>query len=282
VCTATNASPAAADRMFLIQPMEGQNLQSFCKGSSAAKALTLSFWVKSNKTGTYVASLYDNDNTRHCSKSYTIVSSGVWEYKSLVFPADILGSLDNDNNDSLELLFYLMAGSTWSSGTLATSWASFTAANDAAGQTNFCSTIGNYWQVTGVQLEAGPIATPFEFEPFETTLRKCQRYYFIAYAGNSTNGIPLLRANSPNLGNRYYAIFSSPTTPRITNFTFPIIASGTQIHKPGIRWDTANTMTVDNIGSNNYYFGVNPGVDDGSSYYVIFLASVAIINNAEL
>lgn len=177
LCTTADASPAAADVLRVDQVLEGQDLQRIAKGTASAKSLVLTFWVKANVIGTYIVSLYDNDNTRHVAQSYTISASGTWEKKTVTFPADTTGAFDNDNAASLYVQFYLAAGSNRTSGALATSWASYTAANDAAGQTNLASAINNFWQVTGVQLEVGSVSTPFEFEPFETTLRKCQRYY---------------------------------------------------------------------------------------------------------
>jgi hypothetical protein len=160
------------------QTLEGQDIQRIAKGTSSAQQLTLSFWVKSNVTGTYICELYDADNTRQVSASYTISASGTWVKKTITFPADTTGPFDNDNAGSLDVSFGLAFGSTWTSGTLNTTWASVTSANRYAGQTNLAANTSNYWQITGVQLEAGPVATPFEFEPFETTLRKCQRYYY--------------------------------------------------------------------------------------------------------
>jgi hypothetical protein len=81
----------------------------------------------------------------------------------------------------LGVFFWLAAGSNYSSGTLNTSWAASVDANRVVGQTNLAAATSNYWQVTGVQLEVGPVATPFEFEPFETTLRKCQRYFYSSF-----------------------------------------------------------------------------------------------------
>ena len=177
LCTTADASPAASDLCFFQQQIEGQNVQYIAKGTSLAEQLTLSFWVKSNVTGTYIVMLYDGDNNRSVSKSYTINASATWEKKTIVFPADTTGVLDNDANSSLTLRFELAHGSNYTSGTLQTSWGTYVAANEAVGQTNLASAINNYWQITGVQLEAGSVATPFEFEPFETTLRKCQRYF---------------------------------------------------------------------------------------------------------
>jgi hypothetical protein len=177
LCTTADASPSASDECFVSQKIEGQNLQQVLKGTSSAKELTLSFWVKSNVTGTYIAELYDNDNTRSVSKSYTISASATWEKKTITFPADTTGAFDNDNALSLYVNFWQGAGSNLTSGTLATSWGSVTTANRAVGQTNLAAATNNYWQVTGVQLEVGPAPTPFEFLPVQTEFALCQRYY---------------------------------------------------------------------------------------------------------
>lgn len=176
--TTAQATPSAGDEMAFFQRLEGQDLQRIKKGTASAEQLTLSFWVKSNVTGTFIAELYDYDNGRDCSKAYTISASGTWEYKTLTFPADTTGALDNDNNTSFHASFFLTAGSNLSSGTLATTWASAAQANRAVGQSNLGAATSNYWQVTGVQLEVGPIASPFQFKTFGQQLRECQRYYY--------------------------------------------------------------------------------------------------------
>jgi hypothetical protein len=178
LCTTADASPAAGDYVLFVQRFEGQNLQQLKKGTSAAEQLTLSFWVKSNVTGTYIAELQDYDNSRQVSKSYTVLASGVWERKTITFPADTTGVLDNDNNTGIALNMWLGAGSTFTSGTLnSSSWATGTDANKAVGQTNLAAATSNYWQITGVQLEVGDTATPFEFKPFDKELEECRRYY---------------------------------------------------------------------------------------------------------
>lgn len=175
--TTADASPAATDRFQLVQSMEGQDLQRIAKGTASAQPLSLSFWVKSNVTGTYIAELYDNDNTRFVGASYTINVSATWERKTIAFPADTVGTLDNDNLGSLQIVFHLAEGSDLTSGTLGTSW-NTTNANRAVGQTNLAASINNYWQITGIQLEVGPVATPFEFKSYGQELRECQRYYY--------------------------------------------------------------------------------------------------------
>jgi hypothetical protein len=183
LCTTADASPAAGDVAHMQQAIEGQNLQHIKKGTAAAEQLTLSFWVKANVTGTYVAELYDNDNTRQTSKSYTISASGVWEYKTITFAADTTGAFDNDNNNSFSVIWWLGAGSTYTSGTLQSSWGSITNANRAAGQVNLAAATNNYWQITGVQLEVGDTATPFEFLPVQEELAQCQRYFYLHASG---------------------------------------------------------------------------------------------------
>jgi len=163
--------------MVIQQTLEGQDVQRVLKGTSSAQQLTLSFWVKSNVTGTYIAELQDLDNSRKISASYTISASATWERKTITFIADTTGAFDNDNGSSLEVNFWLGAGSTWTGGSpLQTTWG--TGSNTrATGQTNLAAATNNYWQITGVQLEVGSQATAFEFKPFETELRQCQRYY---------------------------------------------------------------------------------------------------------
>ncbi len=163
----------------ILQRLEGQNLQAIRKGTASAQTVTLSFWVKSNKTGTYIAELFDADNTRQVSKSYTINAVDVWEYKTITYPADVTGAFDNDNSNSLIVEFWLASSTTYTSGTLNTVWAANVSANRAVGQTNLTTALTNYWQMTGAQLTVGSVATPFEFKSFADDLRACQRYYHL-------------------------------------------------------------------------------------------------------
>ena len=176
-CTSADASPAASDNLIIIQKFEGQNLQYLKKGTSSAEQLTLSFWVKSNKTGTYIAGLHDRDNSRIVSKSYTISSADTWEKKTITFPADTTGAFDNDNAGSLDIQMWLAAGSDFSGGTLATTWQSQTNANRAVGQVNLADSTSNEWYITGVQLEASDTVSNFEFLPVDVNLNRCRRYF---------------------------------------------------------------------------------------------------------
>jgi len=175
--TTAETSPSAGHALALEQRMEGQNLQMLKKGTANALPVTISFWVKSNKTGTYIVEIDDNDNARNINKSYTVSSSGVWEYKTITFEGDTTGSLNNDNAHSLRMFFWLDAGSNFRGGTLATSWESTTNANRVEGNVTFADTIGNTWQVTGVCLNVGDSAIDFPHESYGDTLAKCKRYF---------------------------------------------------------------------------------------------------------
>ena len=176
-CTTANGSLSAGSYLIIDQRVEGQNLQYLKKGTSNAESTTMSFWVKSAKTGTYIAALNDVDNNRYIAKSYTISNANTWEKKTVTFAGDTTGAFGNDNGASLKVQFWLVAGTTYSSGTLATSWESNTSANNAVGQVNLADSTSNEWYVTGVQLEAGSVASDFEFLPVDVNLERCQRYY---------------------------------------------------------------------------------------------------------
>ena len=179
-CTTANGSLSAGSFMTHQMRFEGQDLQVFKKGTSSAENFTVSFWVKSAKTGTYIVELEDKDNTRQVSQAYTISSADTWEKKVLSFPADTTGAFDNDNAASLHMFFWLLSGTTYASGTLSTTWTSKTNANRAVGQVNLADSTDNDWYITGVQLEVGDFdansIAPFQHESFGDNLARCQRY----------------------------------------------------------------------------------------------------------
>ena len=186
-CTTADASPSASDVNILIQKFEGQNLQYLKKGTSSAESLTLSFWVRSNKTGTYTCEIFDGDNTRYIGKTYSISSADTWEKKTITFDGDTTGTLDNDNASSLNVHFWLGAGSDFTGGTFnnGTWGAGGNNTRVSSSQVNLADSTSNEWYVTGVQLEAGSVASDFEFLPVDVNLQRCQRYYFQYLSGTS-------------------------------------------------------------------------------------------------
>jgi hypothetical protein len=269
-CTTADASPAASDRLVFEQRIEGQNLQHLLKGTSSSKAVTLSFYVKSNKTGTYIARIYDNDNSRHIAKSYTISSASTWEKKELTFDGDTTGILDNDNGGSLWVQLWLGAGTDWTSGTLATSWASNTNANNAVGQVNLADSTSNEWYMTGCQLEVGSKATDFEFEPYDKILSRCYRYYN--------------KYETEIAGRRCAVAVGDNTTSAVVSFTFPTamrddpsITENNMVLRSGGTNYTISSVTASQpvLKDRNYIsFGCNStGLTSTRTYAVRFNAS---------
>jgi hypothetical protein len=177
--TTADTSIASNEEVKLFHKIEGYNLAPFAKGTSGAKRFTLSFYVKCNKTGTYCVELYDRDNGRDVSGSYT-VSNTNWNRYTIDFPADTTGEFGFDNGSSLEIMFWLVAGSAVQGGTLNTAWRSHADPSSATGQVNFTDSTSNEWALTGVQLEPTTTGTASDFkhEGIAETLAKCHRYFY--------------------------------------------------------------------------------------------------------
>jgi hypothetical protein len=186
-CTTADASPSASDNIFFNIKLEGQTLQSIKKGTSNAESLTISFYVKSNKTGTGQVLLQDKDNSRNVGKTYTINSANTWEKKVINFPADTTGAFDNDNAKSLEIEWALDAGSNFTGGTLPATWTSSNNNQRAVNNFSLGDSTDNDWAITGVQLEVGEFDAntipSFPFESFDVNLQRCKRY-FQSWGGN--------------------------------------------------------------------------------------------------
>jgi hypothetical protein len=164
--------------MRLEQRIEASSLRDINQGTASAKQLNVSFWVKSNKTGSFSVGMFNDNNGATISQPYTINSADAWEHKTVTFVADTsVGTLSTtDNAVGLRLWFALASGTSFNSGT-PNVW-STSATHRAIGQAvNLFDATNNYWQVTGVQLEAGDTATPFEHRSYGQELALCQRYY---------------------------------------------------------------------------------------------------------
>ena len=177
-CTSAKSSLASDSRLFLMTSIEGQDVQQFKKGTSDAEQYTLSFHVRSNKTGTYQVNIEDNDNVRIVGSTYTISSANTWEKKEITFVADTTGAFADDNGDSLAIMWALVAGTDNSSGAVPTAWEAKSNTDRGAGlNINLADSTSNEWYITGVQLEVGSTATPFEHRSFGEELKLCQRYF---------------------------------------------------------------------------------------------------------
>lgn len=197
--TTADTSIGAAQFCYIFQKIEAQNLQHLLYGTSSAKPLTLSFYVKSNKTGTYTINLHKGDNTAYnYVQEYTISSADTWEKKTITISptagstsliTSSAGAINNDTGSGLEVGFGLAWGSDFN--TTANTWV---AANDysTTNQVNWMDSTSNNFYLAEIQLEVGEKATPFEHRSFGEELRRCQRYYEHSYpygtAAGAANG----------------------------------------------------------------------------------------------
>ena len=176
--TTAESAIEANDLYQIVTRLEGQDLQHLEHGSSTAKSVTLSFWVRSSKTGTYGISLYKRDSFKDITSTYTISSANTWEKKTVTFVGDSSSTIDNDNGRSLDITWRLLVGSQFT-GTTSTSWGTGTDARSGNGHTStWGSSTSDDFYLTGVQLEVGDTATDFEHLSYGEELAACQRYYY--------------------------------------------------------------------------------------------------------
>lgn len=187
VVTTADATLTTTEYAMIQHGIEGMNLQHLQYGTSSAKTLTVSFWVKSNKTGTYGISLYKQDvNSTMYNKEYTINAANTWEKKEITITPTAggtsiintsAGNIDNDSGPGLYLVFGLAWGPSFTGGT-SDSWSSNTSHYATTNHVNWMDTVSNNFYLAEVQLEVGDAATPFEHRSYGEELSLCQRYYF--------------------------------------------------------------------------------------------------------
>jgi hypothetical protein len=185
VTSSSAYSLTASDYFAVGQSIEGFNIADLGWGAAGASSITISFWVRSSLTGNFGGSLRNSSYNRSYPFSYTILSANTFEYKTVTVAGDTTGTWSSDNSSGIEVLFGLGVGSTYS-GT-AGAWA---AANyiSATGATSVVGTNGATFYITGVQLEPGSVATPFERRSYGAELALCQRYYQKSYDQTTVPG----------------------------------------------------------------------------------------------
>ena len=216
-------SVAATDIFVLRQYIEGFNIAHLGWGTANAKTVTLSFWVRSSLTGTFGGVLKNAAENRCYPYSYTISTANTWEQKSITIAGDTTGTWGVGGGSGIQLAFGLGVGTTYS-GT-AGAWSGTSYLASATGATSVVGTSGATFYITGVQLEVGTEATPFEHRPYDMELARCQRYY---YATGS-------------------AFLASGTTTLCFNFQFPVTmrTTPTETHSyAGVANDVYNVSTA--------------------------------------
>jgi hypothetical protein len=248
--TTADASICSTQVYVLSQSIEGLNVSDLAWGTANAQTVTISFWVRSSLTGTFSGSLKNSAGSRSYPFTFTISAANTYEQKSVTIPGDTTGTWLTTNGIGIGLTFNIGSGSN-RLGT-AGAWA---AANldGATGSTSLISTNGATFYITGVQLEVGSVATPFERRPFGTELALCQRYFYLFASGNNANlGVggyynstyvtttatfPVTMRAAPSLvqttGTNYYRIFANNTSDDFNSFN------------EGIQQPTVNTAGLD-------------------------------------
>ena len=264
VVTTADTSLAAGQYAQATQVIEAQNLQHLSYGTSGAKSLTLSFWCRSSKTGTYCITIVKEDSTAtHYVKEFSISSADTWEKKTITIEPDSnitasAGAIANDNGAGLYVYWNFAQGSTYT-GATDDAWSTNTNHFSTTNQVNWMDSTSNNFYLTGVQLEVGEQATPFEHRSVGDELRRCQRYYFPAQNYNIYAGW----AMSWGSASQY---------PKVcVNFPVPMRAT------PTITYANSNTGTANQIEwSDSATTGVNSwGIDQYGIYYAFTSSTIA-------
>ena len=225
--TTADTSVAASDYILPLHRIEGNNIADLAWGTVNAKTVTLSFWVKSSKTGIYYAGFRNGSFNRSYAAPYTINASNTWEYKTITVPGETTGTWLTDNSEGLGVFWWLMGGSDFNASSIST-WVSVNTTK-FSNQVNWADTVGATFQITGVQLEKGSAATAFENRQYGTELALCQRYCYvgsIALNGNCDSGgqpnvagmIPVSFRTTPTL-NAYSGSWRGALLATITNLS---------------------------------------------------------------
>ncbi len=273
-CTTPETSPGSLRYTRISYNAEGYDRQVLSYGTSNAKDVTISFWVKSNVSATYVFWMYqlDSPSNRQINKPFTIDSANTWEYKTITIEGDTLGQLNNDNGSCMIMGWILSSGTGYTSGTRPSTWTAHTAADRWVGLTaDVGGAVNNYFQITGVQMEVGDTATPFEHRSYGEELARCQRYYY-SFKTDTQNG--LLLSHQDRNTDTYIGKVVMPTemraAPTVTH------TGMNRVHKPGVRYDTLSagpffsfihtqaitftfTTTSSDATSQTVYFGASAG-----------------------
>src|SRR5210317_1073576 len=246
----TSAGTSNADEVMIRSKNEGQNLQYLKYGTSSAESLTLSFWIKSNKTGNYYVAIANANTTqdRVISFGYTIDSANTWEKKTITIPGDTSQGFDNANIENLTIYWLFSAASGFTSGGVSNTWINYSATrfanSDLAGLGGSTS---DEVYMTGVQLEAGTTSSDFEFLPYDINRNRCLRYYYKYNEDGSTNGVGV--SHGLNTG-EIFCDFYYPQKMR-ANPTVSISSSGNFSVQTGAADITCNSFSTERINKTN-------------------------------
>ena len=288
-CTTADTSIASNAYVMVRQRIEAQFLQSLLYGTTAAKTLTLSFYVKSNLTGTTSGCIIKHDSTAQAFLfEYTINSANTWEKKVIkITPPSNGGTIDNNNGTGFSVQWNLHIGSDYLGGSNLT-WDETNSYYGTTNTLNVLSSTDNDLFLTGVQLEIGDQATDFEYLPFDVNLIRCQRYFEVMVDGRSAGTGTLSSGDSdedfPGIGSNHntqyaYMCLKFATTKR---GNAPSLLTSNDTNHFRLYSDNSNDQlsTVFNDGTSSFHqltiyfdYGSGSGWAQGS-------AAFARVNNA--
>jgi hypothetical protein len=271
VTPTADTSIAAGDEVILQQRIEGYNVRDLI-----GRAFTISFWVRSSKTGVHCVALRNNGFTRSYVAQYTTNAVNTWEFKTITVSSGLItdGTWDWANGIGLTVAWTLAAGTTFQ--TTANAWqtGNFLATSS---QVNCLDTVGNIFAITGVQLEVGAVATPFEHRPYGTELALCQRYTLALQQGQ-VFGLGYLRTN----GISSYAFISTPTTMRSSPSVSPATGGGSVYSVDTQTFWTS--LNVQSVTANGIFVAPTFATSAGTSGYPFMMinGNATTILSAEL
>ena len=242
VTSLASTSVGSGDYYFIDQKIEGYNVADLGFGTANASTVTLSFRVRSSLTGTFGGAVLNSGSNRSYPFTYTISAADTWETKTITLAGDTTGTWLTTNGNGLYITWSLGMGSTYS-GT-ANAWAG-SQYWSATGATSVVGTNGATFYITGVQLEAGSVATPFEHRQYGTELALCQRYYekIGAIATNEWGIFASASASGHAIGNTY--TFSVPKR------AIPTMAVVGTFYVSG--FNTVTTGSISGTGTNSFW-----------------------------
>ena len=265
VTSLSSYSSTSTDYFGVLHRIEGYNCSGLAWGTSSAISASLSFWVRSSIIGTFSGSLRNSAQDRSYAFTYSISSANTWEYKTITIPGETTGTwIKNSNGIGIGLYFDLGSGTNYkgSSG----SWGA-TNLVGATGSQSIVGTNGATWQITGVQLEVGKVATPFEYRIYQQELALCQRYYQIITTGNGFTRVVSGPSKNWIYGQPMIQMRSAPSV--------SADITGTNANRTYV-FDDGQTGHTVNSGQNLVLS--DAGANTNSSYYVSFQSSIVGYN----
>ena len=244
-CTTAQGSLGANDYGYVSQKIESQDTKHLAYGTSSAKTITLSFWVKCSQTGTLQAGIvhYASGGNRHIGGTYVINAADTWEQKTMTFAGDTTRVGNFDTARGFEVEWFLISGSARTGGSVPSSWGTMAQTNRNAGSNiSIGDSTSDTWQITGVQLEVGSVATDFEHRSFGEELALCQRYFVNWLADQSSFAVEM---GSTFQTNAYmYAHLNTPLFMRTMGAISYTVASSVGTNQNAAYARQTNTLIV--------------------------------------